>query len=89
MNLKPYEIVKVRRWIDEDGGHQKTDWQYKNVPMEKLTTTKRLLKSKGLKYRIRYRGPRCSVFDTRPARARKQDCLKRFANRFTVYILEK
>jgi len=86
MNLKPYEVRTTNSWRPLFA--DRIVWvQYKNVPMEKLTTTKRLLKSKGLKFRIRYRGPRCSVFDTRPASSRRQDCLKRFANRFTVYIL--
>ena len=91
MNLKPYEIITRRqaetKMVCGMYIHYATDIQYKNVPMELLTTTKRLLRSKGLKFRIRYRGPRCSIFDTRCLRNRKQDCLKRFANRFTVYIL--
>lgn len=90
MNLKHYEIVTKQELVNSYGWVYDVliERQYKNVPIELLSTTRRLLKSKGLKFRIRYRGPRCSIFDTRPLRSRKQDCLKRFANRFTVYILE-
>ena len=58
---------------------------YKNVPIEYLDEVKTLLRKKGKKFRIRYRGPRTCFSDIRPRNQRMQDCLKEFANRFSVY----
>jgi len=60
---------------------------YKNVPIEYLDEVKTLLRKKGKKFRIRYRGPRTCFSDIRPRHQRMQDCLKEFANRFSVYDL--
>jgi len=59
--------------------------RYKNVPIEYLDEVKTLLRKKGKKFRIRYRGPRTCFSDIRPRNQRMQDCLKEFANRFSVY----
>jgi len=59
--------------------------RYKNVPIEYLDEVKTLLRKKGKKFRIRYRGPRTCFSDIRPRHQRMQDCLKDFANRFSVY----
>jgi len=59
--------------------------RYKNVPIEYLDEVKTLLRKKGKKFRIRYRGPRTCFSDIRPRHQRMQDCLKEFANRFSVY----
>jgi hypothetical protein len=59
--------------------------RYKNVPIEYLDEVKTLLLKKGNKFRIRYRGPRTCFSDIRPRHQRMQDCLKEFANRFSVY----
>ena len=59
--------------------------RYKNVPIEYLDEVKTLLLKKGEKFRIRYRGPRTCFSDIRPRHQRMQDCLKEFANRFSVY----
>ena len=61
--------------------------RYKNVPIEYLDEVKTLLRKKGKKFRIRYRGPRTCFSDIRPCHQRMQDCLKEFANRFSVYYL--
>ena len=61
--------------------------RYKNVPIEYLDEVKALLRKKGKKFRIRYRGPRTCFSDIRPRHRRMQDCLKEFANRFSVYYL--
>ena len=58
---------------------------YKNIPIQYLDEVKALLYKKGEKFRIRYRGPRTCFSDIRPRHQRMQDCLKEFANRFTVY----
>jgi hypothetical protein len=58
----------------------------KNIPMPLLEQTKARLKKQGVRYTIRYRGPRATApNDTRSARAKQSDCLKENANRFTVY----
>ncbi len=98
MNLSPYKITDRRTWISGNRPVNHTYTQYKNVPIELLPEAKATLKAKRVNYRIRYRGPRTLAFawdengrltcDPREERARKQDCLKRFANRFTIYILD-
>jgi hypothetical protein len=85
MNLKPYEIVTENTW--RAAGQPVRIWvQYKNVPIEHLGEAKRLLRARGLTFRVRYRGTRSSVLDTRCHSRRMQDCLKRFADRATIYI---
>ena len=74
MNLKPFENSSASSY-------------YKNVPIQYLDEVKTLLKKQGRKFRIRYRGPRTCFSDIRPRHQRMQDCLKKFANRFTVYYL--
>ena len=59
--------------------------RYKNIPIDYLDEVKTLLLKKGEKFRIRYRGPRTCFSDIRPRHQRMQDCLKEFANRFSVY----
>jgi hypothetical protein len=58
---------------------------FRNVPIELLENVRTFFKEKNIKIRVRYRGPRNDPQDTRPLSNRKQDCLKRFANRFHVY----
>lgn len=72
MNLKPF--VTYREIA-----------RYKNVPIEYLDEVKTLLRKKGKNFRIRYRGPRNDPADLRPKDRRMQDCLKQFANRFSIY----
>ena len=58
----------------------------KNIPMPLLSETLAKLKARGISYKIRYRGPRATApNDTRSAEAKRSDCLKENANRFTVY----
>lgn len=73
MNLTPF--VNLRREMA----------CYKNIPINYLDEVKALLYKKGEKFRIRYRGPRTCFSDIRPHNQRMQDCLKEFANRFSVY----
>ena len=82
LNLNAYKIVTERTW----GGMRHTYVEYKNVPIVDLDEAKRLLNAKGLTYRVRYRGTRTNLFDTRPRSRRMRDCLKQFANRATIYI---
>jgi hypothetical protein len=59
---------------------------YQNVPIELLPYVREYFKAQGKKIRVRFRGPRNDPRDNRPLSNRKQDCLKRFANRFHVYF---
>jgi hypothetical protein len=79
MNLKPYF-----------NANYKEHSMYKNVPVEFLEETLNLLQKNGVKYRIRYRGSRTNPSDvaTRNRANRWQDCLKVYANRFSVYFKE-
>jgi hypothetical protein len=58
----------------------------KNIPMALLDKTKEKLKKDNIKFRVRYRGPRntCKQ-DHRDSFAKQHECLKEFANRFSVY----
>ena len=58
---------------------------YKNIPIDLLSSVRQHFKTQGIKIRVRYRGDRNNPQDTRYHHARMQDCLKRFADRFTVY----
>jgi uncharacterized protein YaaR (DUF327 family) len=81
MNLKPFENNSMSSYYKQ---HRELA-KYKNVPIQYLDEVKALLYKKGEKFRIRYRGPRTCFSDIRPRNQRMQDCLKEFANRFTVY----
>lgn len=59
---------------------------FKNIPMNCLDEVKSVFKTKGIKVRYRYRGPRNEFSDIRPKHRRMQDCVKQFANRFSVYL---
>lgn len=59
---------------------------FKNIPMNCLDEVKSVFKAKGIKVRYRYRGPRNEFGDIRPKYRRMQDCVKQFANRFSVYL---
>ena len=61
--------------------------KYKNIPINRLEETKAILKQSGRKYRIRYRGTRSAFSDFRPSHRRMQDCLKQYADRFSVYYI--
>lgn len=63
---------------------------YKNIPIEYLGETVSLLRKNNVKYRIRFRGSRTNPSDvaTRYKAQRWQDCLKEYANRFSVYYEE-
>lgn len=76
MNLNPYKV----RYTGVEIG------MYKNVPIAELDKVSSFFRGHGVKIRIRYRGPRTNPLDIRPRHQRMQDCLKRFANRFTVYL---
>jgi hypothetical protein len=81
MNLKPFVNIAPSSYFI---GHREMA-KYKNVPIKYLDEVKSLLRKQGKKFRIRYRGPRTHLLDFRPHKCRMQDCLKEFANRFSVY----
>ena len=83
MNLKPFVNNSMSSYYRQ----HKELAKHKNIPIEYLGEVKALLKKQGLKFRIRYRGPRTCFSDIRPRHQRMQDCLKEFANRFSVYYI--
>ena len=84
MNLKPF-YTKANPYAYQGRVIQEVSL-YKNIPMSELENVKSFLRGKGLTFRIRYRGPRSEFSDIRPKNRRMQDCLKEFANRFSVYL---
>ena len=58
---------------------------YKNIPIELLPYVREYFKLRGLKIAVRYRGSRTNPRDYRPRSQRMQDCVKEFADRFSVY----
>jgi hypothetical protein len=60
---------------------------YKNIPIEYLPQVRAYFKTQDKKVHIRYRGPRNNPLDRRFRNQRMQDCVKQFANRFSVYFL--
>jgi hypothetical protein len=85
MNLRPF-ITQIKPY-QLNGRNIYEVSNFKNIPIAELELVKSFLRGKGLKFRIRYRGPRTNPMDIRPKHRRMQDCLKSFANRFTVYIM--
>ena len=77
MNLNPYKVRYTGRYEAA---------MYKNIPISELESVRAFFKGYGIKVRIRYRGPRNEFSDIRPKHRRMQDCLKRYANRFSVYL---
>ena len=59
---------------------------YKNIPIEYLPQVRAYFKTQDKKVHIRYRGPRNNPLDRRFRNQRMQDCVKQFANRFSVYF---
>ena len=59
---------------------------YKNIPIELLPSMREYFKSQGKKIRVRYRGQRNNPLDRRYRNQRMQDCVKQFADRFSVYF---
>ena len=59
---------------------------YKNIPIEYLPQVRAYFKSQNKKTRIRFRGSRTNPLDRRYRNQRMQDCLKEFADRFSVYF---
>lgn len=78
MNLRPYNVKPT--------GYRYEVAMYKNIPIGQLEEVRAFFKSKDIKVRIRYRGNRNAFGDTRPKHQRMQDCLKMYANRFSVYF---
>lgn len=57
-----------------------------NMPMAELDNVKSMLRAKGQKFRIRYRGPRFGIpTDTRCKLLKQSTCLKVNATTFSVY----
>jgi hypothetical protein len=65
------------------GGRERS--AYKNIPIELLPYVREYFKLRGLKIAVRYRGSRTNPRDYRPRSQRMQDCVKEFADRFSVY----
>lgn len=59
---------------------------YKNIPIALLPYVREYFRSQGQTIRVRYRGPRNNPLDTRWYGARMQDCVKQFADRFSIYF---
>ena len=60
--------------------------EYKRVPIQYLELFKHCMQGKGLKYRIRYRGPRNTFADrNRGSNNRASSCLKQNAVHFSAY----
>jgi hypothetical protein len=59
---------------------------YKNIPIEYLPQIRSYFKSQGKKTHIRFRGSRTNPLDRRDRSQRMQDCVKQFADRFSVYF---
>lgn len=60
--------------------------QYKNIPIALLPQVRQYFKINGTKIVVRYRGHRSNPLDRRPRSQRMQDCVKQFADRFTIYL---
>lgn len=62
--------------------------QAKGVPIQYLESVRHAVKSVNpdRTVRIRYRGQRNNPLDTRSVTQRHQDCLKKFAKTFSVYV---
>ena len=66
--------------------NQRVTGKFYGVPIDKLNEFRMMCKAYGLKYKIRYRGPRnAKVGDFRNAITRQAGCLKRCAVTFTAY----
>ena len=57
---------------------------FKGIPIDLLDEVKVFLKQKGIKYRIKYRGPRAGL-DSRFKEQQQASCLRKFATSFAVY----
>ena len=57
---------------------------FKGIPIEYLDEAKAILKQKGIKYRVKYRGPRVGM-DSRFKDQQQASCLRKFATSFAVY----
>lgn len=62
--------------------------KYQRVPIERLNEVKASLARSGVKYRVRYRGPRAKATgDYRNDTVRyRSECLRQNATHFTVYL---
>ena len=58
---------------------------FKNIPIALLPEVRSHFKSLGIKIVVRYRGSRTNPLDSRYYNQRMQDCVKQFADRFSVY----
>lgn len=58
---------------------------YKNIPVEYLPQIREYFNEKNIKIQVRYRGSRTNPLDRRYRTQRMQDCVKQFADRFSVY----
>jgi hypothetical protein len=84
MNLRDQELCEYLLSVNEAKDEVAA---YKNISIELLPSMREYFKSQGKKIRVRYRGPRTNSLDHRTRSQRMQDCVKQFANRFSIYFV--
>ena len=84
--MTPHENDCVKYLLSKHKTDGSERASYKNISIELLPYFREYFKSQGTKIRVRYRGPRNNPLDTRYRNQRMQDCVKRFANRFSIYF---
>lgn len=57
---------------------------FKGIPIQFLQEAKQVLKDNGIRYRVKYRGPRAGL-DCRTRDQQQASCVRRFATSFAVY----
>lgn len=83
IDLSLYETTKVNKLFKKMFGSEIA--MYKNIPIEYLEEVREYFKNTNVKIRVRYRGSRTNPADRRDRSQRMQDCIKQFADRFSVY----
>ena len=84
--VNPAQKLDLLEYVLSDystGGRERS--AYKNIPIELLPYMREYFKLRDLRITVRYRGSRTNPLDRRPRNQRMQDCLKQFADRFSVY----
>lgn len=84
-NLTPHKIDLIKDILSHDMTSGTDGFVCKNIPIELLPLVREYFKLQNIQVRIRYRGQRNHPLDKRSSSQRQQDCLKQFANRFSVY----
>lgn len=82
-DLSQYKTTKANKLFKKMFGPEVA--VYKNIPIEYLEEVRECFKNENVKIRVRYRGSRTNPADCRDRNRRMQDCVKQFADRFSVY----